>query len=161
MSFSQKLEFSKFLYESTFGIFCPQKACLTFHFRCFPWTRGARLGYQMDERTETRSEKARQVILKAEEKYYFVNKVSVYFCEDQKVHRATFHAQTVEDNVNCDLDFEIPEDLYDTLVRYTRVGDPDLILMLFHEKDSFKWSLISESWLKHYSNVNNVSQYVV
>jgi hypothetical protein len=115
----------------------------------------------VDRRTETRSEKARQVILKAEEKLYFVNTVSVHLCEGQKVHKATFHAQTVENSQHCDLDFEIPQDLYDTLVQYTKLGNPDLILMLFHEKDTFTWSLISESWLKQYSNMNNIDRYVV
>lgn len=87
--------------------------------------------------------------------------VSVHLSEDQKAHKATFHAQTVEDGRPCDLDFEIPQDLYEVLVEYTRLGNPDLVLMLFHENNTFKWSVMSESWLKKYSNTSNGDQYVV
>jgi hypothetical protein len=115
----------------------------------------------MGERTETKSETARQVILKTGEKLYYVSMVSVRLCDGQKVHRATFHAQTVEDSQQCDLDFEIPQDLYNTLIEYTRQGNPDLILVLLHEDHRFKWSLMSQSWLRQYSNTDNINQYVV
>jgi hypothetical protein len=112
-------------------------------------------------RTETRSEKARQVILKAEEKLYYVSSIKVQLRECQNVHRATFHVQAVEDNQHCDLDFEIQQNLYDMLVEYTKLGNPDLILLLFHENNTFTWSLISESWVKHWSNIHNLDHYVV
>lgn len=99
--------------------------------------------------------------MKTEEKLYYVSAVSVCLDEGQKAHKATFHAQTVEDSKRCDLDLEIPQNLYDTLVEYTKLGNPDLILMLFHENNTFKWSLMSESWLKQYSNMNNIDKYVV
>jgi hypothetical protein len=115
----------------------------------------------MEGRTETRSEKARQVILKAEEKLYYVSMVSVRLDEGQKLHKAIFQAQSVQDGQNCHLEFEIPQDLYDVLVEYTKLGNPNLILVLFHENNMFKWTLVDQSWFKHCSSTGNVYRYVV
>jgi hypothetical protein len=46
-------------------------------------------------------------------------------------------------------------------VDYTKLGNPDLVLLLFHENDSFRWSLLSESGLRQYSNSIGFSTYVV
>jgi hypothetical protein len=115
----------------------------------------------MERRTETRSEKTRQVILKAEEKLYYVSMVSVRLNEGQKVHKATFQAQSVQDGRHCCLEFEIQQDLYDVLVEYTKLGNPDLILVLFHENNMFKWTLINQSGFKQCLGTRDVYRYVV
>jgi hypothetical protein len=90
-----------------------------------------------------------------------VSAVNVKVHEGQRVHLATFHVQSVDDNVHCEMVFEISQDLFDVLVEYSKLGNPDLVLLLFHENDSFRWSLLSESWLKRYSNLTGLNQYVV
>jgi hypothetical protein len=119
------------------------------------------LAAELETRSETRSEKARQVILQDENRLYFVSGVNVQLHEGKSVHKATFHAEAVDDNEHHDLDFEIPQDLFDVLVEYTKLGNPDLVLLLSHKNNSFRWSLLSESWLRQCSNMAGFKQYVV
>jgi hypothetical protein len=90
-----------------------------------------------------------------------VSAVNVKLDDGQRVHKATFHAEAVDGSERRDLDFEIPQDLFDVLVGYTKLGNPDLVLLLFHENGSFRWSLLSESWLRQHSSMAGFSQYVV
>jgi hypothetical protein len=97
---------------------------------------------------ETRSENARQVILKYENKVYHVNRVNVRCSEENKMYSAVFNARRLDDNKVLDLDFEISQKLYDVLVEYTKLGNSDLLLVLHVEGDNFKWGLVSDSWLR-------------
>jgi len=115
----------------------------------------------LGERTETRSGNARHVILKCEEKLYYVSMISVCFSEGEATHKATFHAREIVGNQFCDLDFEIPQKLYDILMEYTKLDNSDLMLVLSVENKEFKWSLMSENWLRHYSNLNNANNFIV
>jgi hypothetical protein len=115
----------------------------------------------LGERAVTKSENARQVILKYEQGLYYIGTISVRFHDGEPKHSATFHARRAENNQYCDLELEIPQTLYEILLEYTKMGNPDLILILSLENKEFKWSLISESWLKNYSNAKNAAHYVV
>ena len=115
----------------------------------------------MNDKTETRSEKTRQLILRDENRFYYVSAVNVKLDDGERVHKATFHAEAVDDGKLHDLDFEIPQDLFDVLMEYTKLGNPDLVLLLFHENGSFRWLLLSESWLRQHSSMAGFIQYVV
>ena len=115
----------------------------------------------MEERTVTKSENARHIILNYEDTIYYVGTINVRLREGELKHDATFHAKNPSDNLYYDLEFEIPQTLYEILVEYTKMANPDLILVLALENKVFKWSLVSESWLKNYSNKANPSHYVV
>jgi hypothetical protein len=147
--------------KSILGIFCAAKARLTEHFDFFLLSPKIALAIELDTGTEARSEKARQVILQDEKGLYFVSSVNVQLNEGQRVHRATFHAEAVGNNEHRDLDFEIPQDLFDVLVEYTKLANPDLVLLLFHQNNSFRWQLLSESQFRQCSNTAALKQYVV
>jgi hypothetical protein len=114
----------------------------------------------MKRREETRSENARQVILKYEDKVYHVNRVNVHCSEGKKMYSAVFSAKRLEDNKSLDLDFKISRDLYDVLVKYTKLEDSDLLLVLHVEGNAFKWCFVSESWLRQQTETK-VRRYVV
>ena len=114
----------------------------------------------MKERVETRSENARHVILKYDEKVYHVNRVNVQCSEGKKVYSAVFNARRLEDNEVLDLDFEISRKLYDVLVEYTKLSDSDLLLVLHVEGGDFKWGLVSDSWLRQQAE-SKIGRYVV
>jgi len=107
------------------------------------------------------SENARNVILRHNDKLYYVSRVSVRMCEGEGVHRAVFHARRAIDNKIEDLNVEITRRLYDALVEYAKLDNDDLILILQIEGNSSKWCLITENWLKRGANGNNASKYVV
>ena len=109
---------------------------------------------------ETRSENARHVILKYDDKVYHVNRVNVQRSEGKKAYSAVFNARRLEDNEVLDLDFEISRKLYDVLVEYTKLDDSDLLLVLHVEGDNFKWGLVSDSWLRQQAK-EKISRYVV
>lgn len=121
----------------------------------------AQLAAKLEGGAESRSERARQVVLRDENTLYLVSAVNVQLHEGQKFHKATFHAEAADDNEHRDLDFEIPQSLYDALVQYTKQGDPDLVFLLSHQNNSFSWCLLSESWLRQFTNAAGVNQYVV
>jgi len=114
----------------------------------------------MQGRVETRSENARHVILKYEDKVYHVNRVDVQCSEGKKVYSAVFSAKRLEDNKLLDLDFEISRNLYDVLVKYTKLEDSDLLLVLHVEGNAFKWCFVSENWLRQQAE-SKISRYVV
>jgi hypothetical protein len=113
------------------------------------------------EKVETRSEKARHVILKYENMLYHVDTVNVDFSEAKQMYNAVFRAKRLNDNRSFDLGFDITQKLYDVLVEYTKLGNSDLLLVLEAEDEEFKWSFLSENWL-HQQEINSkVSRYVI
>jgi hypothetical protein len=56
---------------------------------------------------------------------------------------------------------EIPQNLYEVLLRYVGLNNPDLILVLQAQGDEFKWGFTSETWLKQYSCRDNFRKCVV
>jgi hypothetical protein len=109
---------------------------------------------------ETRSENTRHIILKYEDKVYHVNRVNVQCSEGKKMYSAVFSAKRLKDNKVIDLDFEISRNLYDVLVKYTKLDDSDLLLVLHVEGDAFKWGFVSENWLRQQTE-SKISRYVV
>jgi hypothetical protein len=114
----------------------------------------------MRGREETRSENARHVILKYEDKLYHVNRVNVRCSEGKKAYNAVFSARRLEDDEMLDLDFKISRNLYDVLVEYTKLDNSDLLLVLHVEGDCFKWGLVSDSWMRQQVE-SKTSWYVV
>ena len=120
----------------------------------------ARSWFSMKERVETRSENARHVILKYENKLYHINKVTVEPSKGQKTYNATFSAKRLKDNQPTNLGLEIPKNMYDILMEYTKLGNSDILLVLHVEDDDFKWGLVSESWLRQQTS-SKVNRYVI
>jgi hypothetical protein len=114
----------------------------------------------MKERVETRSENARHLILKYEDKLYHVNRVTVQRSEEKKNYSAVFSAKRLSDSQLMDLGFEISRKLYDILVEYTKLDNSDLLLVLHVKGDDFKWGLVSEAWLRRQSR-SKVGRYIV
>ena len=115
----------------------------------------------MGEKLETKSDNARHVILKYENKLYHVDMVNVNFSEATQKYSAVFRAKRLNDNQLLDLGFDITQKLYDVLVEYTKVGNSDLLLVLEAEDEAFKWSFLSENWLRQQEINSKVSRYVI
>ena len=113
------------------------------------------------EKDETRSENARQVILSYNGKIFYVSNVRVNFSKGSDKHRAIFHAREATGSPAEDLTMEIPQNLYETLLKYVSLNNPDLILVMQVEGNDFKWGLTSESRLKQYSFRDSFRDYVV
>lgn len=90
-----------------------------------------------------------------------MSSVNVSFRKEEPRQKAIFHALGIIDNKLEDLDLEIPLGIYDILVEYEKADDPDLVLALYVEGSEFKWTTISETWLRHYVNKRFVKTYVV
>ena len=114
----------------------------------------------MGKKVETASENARHVILKYENNLYHVDRVNVQYSEGKKIYNAIFRAKRVGGSQLLDLGFDISQKLYDVLVGYAKLDDSDLLLVLHVEGKSFKWSFVSESWLRQQTE-SKVSRYVV
>lgn len=115
----------------------------------------------MEARTEIRSKNAHHIILSYKGALYYVNRVSVRFCEGERVHKAIFHAKRVIDNQPEDLDLKITRKLYDILVEYTKLDNSDLMFLLHAENNELRWYLTSENRLRQHTTVNNANKYVV
>jgi len=115
----------------------------------------------MEGVVETRSENARHVILSYKDKLYYVSTVKVTYCEGEEVHKAVFHAKDTAGGHVEELDLDIPQRLYEILLEYAKIDESDLILVLHVERKEFKWGLVSESWLRRYTNKKVTSDYVV
>lgn len=87
--------------------------------------------------------------------------VRVYFCKGDMKHKAIFCAKEAKDGPSKDLTMEIPQDLYEVLLKYVGLNNPDLMLVLQVEGGEFKWGFTSETWLKQYSRKDNFRKYVV
>lgn len=113
------------------------------------------------EKVENRSGNAHHVIMSYNGRIFYISTVRVSFHNGNERHKAIFHARETKDNPPEDLALEIPNNLYETLVKYANLNDPDLILVLEIEGNDFKWGFASESWLKKYSGKDNFHRYVV
>jgi hypothetical protein len=111
--------------------------------------------------TEVKSEKARNVILSHDDTVYFVSRVNVHYHEGDERHRAIFHARRATDDRPQDLELEINRSLYDVLVEYTKLDSKDHILILHIEGGKSKWCLMSENWLKNFTNGSAKAQYII
>ena len=111
-------------------------------------------------KVEARSDSARHVILKHNNKLYHVDKVNVQYSEAKKMYNAVFRAKQVGNNQPVDLGFDISQKLYDVLMDYTKIGDDDLLLVLCAEGGVFKWSFVSESWVRQQTE-SKVTRYIV
>ena len=76
------------------------------------------------------------------------------------MYNAVFSAKRLGDSQLMDLGFEIPRNMYDVLMEYTKLGNSDLLLVLNVEGDDFKWGLVSESWLRQQTD-SKVRRYVI
>ena len=114
----------------------------------------------MKDRVETRSDNARHVILKYENTLYHVDRVTVKPKKGQEMYNAVFSTKRLKDSQTMDLGLEIPRNMYDILMEYTKLGDSDLLLVLNVEGDDFKWGLVSESWLRQQTS-SKVNRYVI
>jgi len=113
------------------------------------------------EKVETRSENAHHVILSYNGTVFYVSTVRVHLYKGDTRHRATFCAKETKDGPLKDLAMEIPQNLYEVLLKYVRLNNPDLILVLQVEGGDFKWGFTSEACLKQYSCRDNFRKYVV
>ena len=111
--------------------------------------------------SEIKSENARLVVLSYGDSVYYVNRVNVHLHDGQNKYRAVFHAKRALDNQPEDLDLEISENVYNILIEYTKLDNADMILILHIEGNRSKWCLMSENWLKRYTNGNIASRYVI
>jgi hypothetical protein len=118
-------------------------------------------GCYVEERAETRSERARHIILRKENEVYYVDMVKVHLRKGEQTQKAVFHARKAENEHFFDLDLEIPYKLYDILVDYTKLGDPDLLLVLSMENSHFRWAIVSESFLERQLDPRGSCDYVV
>ena len=115
----------------------------------------------MTEKVETRSENAHQVVMSYNGRILYVSMVRVDFRKGNDKHRAVFHATGTQGGTAEDLTMEIPQNLYETLLKYAGLNNPDLILVLQVEGNGFRWGFTSESLLKQYSSLDNFRKYVV
>ena len=115
----------------------------------------------MGEKEETRSDTARHVILKYENKLYHVDQVNVQFSESKQMYSAVFRAKRLNDSQSFDLGFDISQKVYDVLLEYTKLGDSDLLLVLNAEDEGFEWSFLSEKWLQQQQVAGKVNRYII
>jgi hypothetical protein len=115
----------------------------------------------MEEGIESRSENTRHVILSYGNKLYYVSSVNISLRQGEPMQKAVFHALGIVDNKIEDLELEIPKSIYEVLVNYAKRDDPDLVLALYVEDGEFKWTTMSETWLRHYINESHAKNYVV
>ncbi len=102
----------------------------------------------MVERTEVKSDNARNVILSYQDTVYYVNQVNVQVQEGADKLKAVFHGRRIGDNQPKDLEMEISHAAYDVLLEYAKLDKLDLVLVLQIEGSEAKWCLMDENWLK-------------
>jgi len=115
----------------------------------------------MEDRLESHPENARHVILSYANKLYYVSSVNISLRQGELMQKAVFHALGIIDNRIEDLELEIPKNIYEVLVNYAKRNDPDLVLALYVEDGEFKWTTMSETWLRHYINESHAKNYVI
>lgn len=113
------------------------------------------------QRTEVKSENARNVILSYNDRIYYVNGVNVKIQEGVERIKAIFHAKRVTDNALEDLDIEISQGTYKMLMEYAKMDKVDLIMVLQIDGSSAKWCLMSEDWVKNQSCSPKSAGYIV
>jgi hypothetical protein len=148
------------LHQSACGIFQHLEDCLIGLWK--PGSNEETSGLEnMENVSETKSENARFVILSYGEAVYYVNRVNVHLRDGENVYRAVFHAKRAMDNQQEDLDLEINKSMYNILVEYAKLDNADMILILHVEGNKSKWCLMSENWLKRYTNGSIAGKYVI
>jgi hypothetical protein len=116
---------------------------------------------ELTEKVETRSDNAHHLLLSYDGALFYVSAVRVHLSKGDAKHKAIFCAKEINDGPSKDLAMEIPKNLYDVLLRYVRLNDPDLILLLDVDGGEFKWSFTSETRLRQYLSKDNFRRYVV
>jgi hypothetical protein len=101
------------------------------------------------ERSEVKSDNARNVILSYNDKIYYVNSVNVAVKEGEEKLKAIFHAKRASDNAPEQLDIEINKGTYNILMEYAKLDKLDLIMVLQIEGGNAKYCLMSEDWVKN------------
>jgi hypothetical protein len=104
------------------------------------------------ERSEVKSDNARNVILSYNEKIYYVNSVNVAVKEGVDKLNAIFHAKRASDNESEELNIEINQGTYNILMEYAKLDKLDLIMVLQIEGGNAKYCLMNEDWLKNQFN---------
>ena len=115
----------------------------------------------MIEKVETRAGNAHRVILSNNGNLLYVSTVRVHLCKGSTKHHAIFCAREANDGQLKELTMEIPQNLYDVLLKYVHLNNPDLLLVLQVEGDEFKWGFTNETRLKKYSCRDDYGKYVV
>jgi hypothetical protein len=100
------------------------------------------------------------MILSYNDKVYHVSAVNVNLNDGKELHDAVFQAKEVPANTHCDLHFQIPPMLCDILIEYAKLDNPDAILVVNVKDNKFSWNVLSEAWLKHSANCQNVKSYI-
>jgi len=113
------------------------------------------------EKLEAQSVSAHPVILSYNGTVFYVSTVKVHFCKGNLKHKAIFRAKEAKDGQAKELAMEIPQNLYEVLLKYVQLNNPDLVLVLQVEGAEFKWGFTSETWLKQYSSGDNFRKYIV
>jgi hypothetical protein len=116
---------------------------------------------ELMEKVEARSGKAHCVIMNYNATLFYVSTVRVHLCKGGTKHKATFCAREANDGQSKELTMQIPQNLYEVLLKYVGLNNPDLILALRVDGDEFKWGFTSETWLKQYLGRDNFRKYVV
>ena len=116
---------------------------------------------ELMEKVEMRSGNAHHLIMSYNGTVFYVSTVRVHFCKGDMKHEAIFCAKETKDGSSKDLAMEIPQDLYEVLLKYVRMNNPDLILVLQVEGSNCRWGFTSETWLRQYSRKDNSRNYVV
>jgi hypothetical protein len=113
------------------------------------------------EKVEVRSENAHHVILSYQGKIFYVSMVRVNHRKENEKYAAIFHAREATGSDAEDITMEIPQNLYEALLKYASLDNRDLMLVLQVEGDNFKWGFTKESELKPYLRRDNTREYVV
>jgi len=101
------------------------------------------------ERSEVKSDNARNVILSYNDKVYYVSSVNVAVKEGVDKMKAIFHVKRASDNEPEELDIEINQGTYNILIEYAKLDKLDLIMVMQIEGGNAKYCLMSEDWLKN------------
>lgn len=80
---------------------------------------------ELMEKVETRSGNAHHLIMSYNGTVFYVSTVRVHFCKGDMKHEAIFCAKETKDGLSKDLAMEIPQDLYEVLLKYVRMNNPD------------------------------------
>ncbi len=115
----------------------------------------------MEQETRAAAKNAHQIVLSYNDKIYNVDLVKVRLCEGKNKHNAVFHAKEIHLSQFTDLSLDIPRGLYDALVEYAKLNDPDMILVLNVKNDSYNWNLVSDAWVKQAASAQNTKKYIV
>jgi hypothetical protein len=107
------------------------------------------------ERSEVKSDNARNVILSYNDKVYYVSSINVAVKDGADKLKAIFHAKRAVDNEPEDLDIEINQGTYNILIEYAKLDKLDLVMVMQIDGGNAKYALMSEDWLKNQFGPNS------